>query len=78
MIYHSETKQTTMMKKIWSYRFYILIVLGQIITWLNISDTWNNNVHFALWAIGMAVSVIGTLLQILIAPNYSIPYSNKQ
>ena len=58
------------MKRIWNYRFYILTILGQIITWCNITDTWHNNVHFALVLVGMVVSFLGVCLQLIIAPNF--------
>jgi len=58
------------MKRIWNYRFYILTILGQIITWRNITDTWHNNTHFALALIGMVISFVGVALQLIIAPNF--------
>ena len=59
------------MKKLWKYRFYILVIIGQILMWCNITDTWHNNFKFVLLMIGMLISFIGVVLQIIIAPNYS-------
>ena len=57
--------------KFWQYRFYILIILGQLITWYNITkDTWHNNIHFVLVLIGMLISFVGVILQLIIAPNF--------
>lgn len=65
------------MKRIWDYRFYILTILGQIITWCSIADTWHNNTHFALMLIGMAVSFVGVVLQLTIAPNFDVTPPKK-
>jgi len=58
------------MKKLWGYRFYILAILGQILIWFNITDTWHNNTHFALLLIGMVISFTAVTLQLVIAPNF--------
>jgi len=58
------------MKKLWKYRFFILIAIGQTLLWFNITDTWNNNLKFSLWLIGLLISFVAVCLQIVIAPNY--------
>lgn len=58
------------MKKIWKYRFIALIAIGQILMWSNM-DNAHSNFKLVLWGIGMIVSFIAVLLQIIIAPNYS-------
>jgi hypothetical protein len=58
------------MKKIWKYRFIALIIIGQILMWNNMDNT-HSNFKLVLWGLGIIVSFISLLLQIIIAPNYS-------
>lgn len=58
------------MKKIWKYRFIALIIIGQILMWSNMDNT-HSNFKLVLWGLGIIVSFISLLLQIIIAPNYS-------
>jgi len=58
------------MKKIWKYRFFGIIVIGQILMWCNITDTWDNNFKFFLWCLGIVISFVGVSLQMIIGPNY--------
>jgi len=59
------------MNKIWKNRFIIMIVIGQILVWFNITGQWHNSIKFVLWGIGMLISCIGIFLQIIIAPSNS-------
>lgn len=57
------------MKKLWKYRFFATIIIGQIIMWCNIYNA-ESNFKLVLWCIGLLISFIGISLQIIIAPNY--------
>ena len=59
------------MKKLWRFRFVVLIIIGQILMWSNITDQWHNNFKLVLWGMGMLISYIAVILQLMIAPNYS-------
>ena len=59
------------MKKIWRYRFVALIIIGQLLMWCNVINTWDNTFKFILWGVGVVVSIFAVLLQIVIAPNYA-------
>lgn len=59
------------MKKLWNYRFYIFAIMGQVLVLYNITDTWKNNWHFVLLLIGILISFISVVLQIIIAPNFN-------
>jgi len=58
------------MKKLWKYRFFALIIIGQILMWCNMNNA-QSDFKLVLWEIGMIVSFIAVLLQIKFAPNYS-------
>jgi len=60
------------MRSIWNYRFYALAIIGQILTWYNVTDTWGNNTRFILLLLGILITHIGVVLQIIFEPNYKV------
>lgn len=48
------------MKKIWKYRFIVLIIIGQILMWSNM-DNAHSNFKLVLWVIGIILSFIAVL-----------------
>ena len=58
------------MKRIWKYRFYILVVAGLLLMICNIYNA-QSNIKLILWGLGMLISFSAVLLQIIIAPNFN-------
>lgn len=59
------------MKRIWKFRFYILAIAGLLLMICNIYNA-QSNVKLILWGLGMLISFMAVLLQIIIAPNFDV------
>ncbi len=58
------------MKKLWKYRFYILTISGATLMFTNCTDTWDNNLKFILFLVGMLIAFIAVCLQLIISSDF--------
>lgn len=54
----------------WKYRFYFMVIIGFMLECFYIFGA-KSNFNLILWGIGILISAISTLLQIVIAPNFN-------
>ena len=53
----------------WKYRFYLITLVGLLILFIG-AKYCRLNLGVLVWGIGLCISLVGVMLQIIIAPNF--------